>query len=194
MLMAMARSHPVDEPPVLIARVATGDRDAFRELAVRLHGPALRLATRVLSDRAEAEDAVQAALVKLWQNAGRYDGARGSVEAWFRRLLVNCCIDRRRTIRPVAPIEAAADAGSNDPTPHEAAEDAERAAKVNGAVARLNPRQRAAIALFYGEGASMAEIAAMLETTPKAVEGLLARARTELAGMLSALKTDRVGR
>ena len=57
------------------------------------------------------------------------------------------------------------------------------------AVAQLVPRQRAAIALFYGDGASMAEIAEMLETTPKAVEGLLARARVELAGLLSGLRT-----
>ena len=34
----------------------------------------------------------------------------------------------------------------------------------------------------------MADIAVVLETTPKAVEGLLGRARTELAGMLQALR------
>jgi RNA polymerase sigma-70 factor (ECF subfamily) len=188
MLMTMTRPTPADDGPVLMARVAEGDRVAFKALAVRLHGPALRLATRVLSDRAEAEDAVQAALVKLWANASRYEAGRGSVEGWFRRLLVNCCLDRRRTIRPAAPLDAVAEASSDMPNPHETAEGAERAARVNAAVEALLPRQRAAIALFYGDGASMAEIAAMLETTPKAVEGLLARARTELAGRLSGLR------
>lgn len=189
MLLAMVRDRTEDEPQALMALVAADDRDAFRELAVRLHGPALRLATRVLSDRVEAEDAVQAALTRLWTNAARYDSAKGSVEGWFRRLVVNACIDRRRSIKPVAPIEAAADARSSDPNPHEAAEGSERDRAVSAAVARLAPRQRAAIALFYGDGASMAEIAVMLETTPKAVEGLLARARVELAGLLSALRT-----
>lgn len=190
MLMAMARTMTEADPQALMALVADGDRDAFGDLAVRLHGPALRLATRVLSDRAEAEDAVQVALTKLWTNAAQFDAARGAVEGWFRRLVVNACIDRRRSIKPVAPIEAAADARSGDPTPHEAAEGSERDRAVAGAVARLNPRQRAAIALFYGEGASMADIAVVLETTPKAVEGLLGRARTELAGMLQALRTE----
>ena len=50
---------------------------------------------------------------------------------------------------------------------------------------QLNPRQRAAITLFHGEGASMAEVAAALDTTPKAVEGLLARARSELSRLLA---------
>jgi RNA polymerase sigma-70 factor (ECF subfamily) len=52
-------------------------------------------------------------------------------------------------------------------------------------MARLNERQRAAIQMFHGEGLSMAEIAEAMETTPKAVEGLLARARMELKIMLA---------
>ncbi|WP_367279815.1 RNA polymerase sigma factor [Sphingosinicella sp.] len=51
-------------------------------------------------------------------------------------------------------------------------------------------RQRTAIALFYGEGATMNEIAEALETTPKAVEGLLARARVELAERLRSLAEE----
>jgi RNA polymerase sigma-70 factor (ECF subfamily) len=61
---------------------------------------------------------------------------------------------------------------------------------VNQAVARLPARQRAAIALFYGDGATMNEIAEILETTPKAIEGLLARARAELAEQLRPLAEE----
>jgi len=186
MLKAMEATELADD--ALMARIAHGDRVAFRMLTGRLYGPALRVAVKVLGDRAEAEDAVQAALVKLWQAASRFDAQRGSVEGWFRRVVVNACIDRRRTIKAVAPIEAAADAASPDATPYEAAEANDRAARVQAAMARLNPRQRAAIALFHMEGATMAEIADALETTPKAVEGLLARARAELARMLAGTK------
>jgi len=186
MLKAMEAPELTDD--ALMARIAHGDRTAFRLLTGRLYGPAIRLAAKVLGDRAEGEDAVQAALVKLWQGAGRFDGARGSVEGWFRRVLVNACIDRRRSIKAVAPIEAAAEVPSAEATPYEAAETNDRAKRVQAAMARLNPRQRAAIALFHMEGASMAEIAAALETTPKAVEGLLARARAELAAMLAGTK------
>lgn len=186
MLKAMDAPELVDD--ALMARIAHGDRAAFRLLTGRLYGPALRLAAKVLGDRAEGEDAVQAALVKLWQAASRFDPKRGSVEGWFRRVVVNACIDRKRAIKAVAPIEAAAEAASSDPTPYEAAEANDRAVRVQAAMARLNSRQRAAIALFHLEGATMAEIAESLQTTPKAVEGLLARARVELAGMLAGTK------
>lgn len=174
----------VDDPALLMTRVANGDRRAFEALVTRLHGPNLRVATRVLGDRSEAEDALQAALTRLWTEAGRFDPMRGSVEGWFRRIVVNQCLDRRRRFKIVAPIEAAAAVPSDLPDPFASAVANARARRVDGAMARLNPRQRAAITLFHGEGASMTEIAAALDTTPKAVEGLLARSRIELARLL----------
>lgn len=174
----------VDTPQVLMSRVATGDARAFHMLVEHLHGTALRIATRVLGERAEAEDAVQTAMTRLWTEARRYDPARGSVEGWFRRILVNLCLDRRRRVRLVLPLDAAASVASDLPNPFEASAANDRARRIDAAMATLNARQRAAITLFHGEGASMAEIAQMLETTPKAVEGLLARSRIELARLL----------
>ena len=180
----------VDTPARLMVRVAGGDARAFTALVSQLHGSMLRIATRVLGDRTEAEDALQAALTRLWTEAARFDPARGSVEGWFRRILVNQCLDRRRRFRIVAPMEAAATVPSDLPDPFEASVANARARRVDAAMARLNPRQRAAITLFHGEGASMAEIAATLDTTPKAVEGLLARSRIELSRLLA---SDRPG-
>lgn len=174
----------VDDPALLMSRIAAGDARAFTTLVGRLQGPGLRIATRVLGDRVEAEDALQAALTRLWTEARRYDPARGAVAGWFHRIVVNQCLDRRRRMRLVAPIEAAATVPSDLPDPFEASAANERARRVDAAMATLNPRQRAAITLFHGEGASMAEIAVALETTPKAVEGLLARSRIELARLL----------
>ena len=175
----------VESPATLMARVAQGDARAFTMLVGELYGPALRVATRVVGDRAEAEDALQAALTRLWTEAARFDPDKGSVGGWFRRIVVNQCLDRRRRIKLVAPIEAAATVPSDLPDPFASAEANARARRVDAAMAQLNPRQRAAIMLFHGEGASMAEVAAALDTTPKAVEGLLARARSELSRLLA---------
>lgn len=174
----------VDDPELLMRRIAVGDARAFAMLVARLHGPGLRVATRVLGDRIEAEDALQAALTRLWTEARRYDPERGAVAGWFHRIVVNQCLDRKRRLRSVAPIEAAAAVPSDLPDPYEASAANARARRVDAAMATLNPRQRAAITLFHGEGASMAEIARALDTTPKAVEGLLARSRIELARLL----------
>ncbi len=189
----MLARTPADDAPTnagLIARAARGEESAFIALVGRLRGPALRLAARVLDDPAEAEDAVQAALVKLWRKADSYRPELGSVEGWFARIVVNSCLDRRRMIRPAAPLEAAGDLADEQPGPDEVADTADRARRTRNAIARLSPRQRAAILLFYGEEQSTAEVAQALETSLKAVEGLLARARADLARMLGELRSE----
>jgi RNA polymerase sigma-70 factor (ECF subfamily) len=116
--------------------------------------------------------------------AARYDPARGSVEGWFRRIVVNLCLDRRRSLKLVAPLSEADNVASSAPDPFEQAVANDRRARLDGAMAALAPRQRAALAMFHGDGLSMAEIADALETTPKAVEGLLGRARIELRKLI----------
>jgi RNA polymerase sigma-70 factor (ECF subfamily) len=170
--------------------VQAGDDDAFRRLSRRLYGPAIGTAFKVLGDRADAEDAVQVSLVKLWRQAASFDPSKAKVETWFRRIVVNACIDRRRTLKPVQSLDVVAERASEEPGPASMAERGQQAAHVNQAVARLPARQRAAIALFYGDGATMNEIAEILETTPKAIEGLLARARAELAEQLRPLAEE----
>ncbi len=192
--MPNSPAHPVpaasDTPAMLMARIVDGDAAAFTRLARLLQGPGLRLADRTLNDRAAAEDVCQVALSRMWTMAGRYDPARGSVEGWFRRIVVNLCLDRRRAMRLVAPLEAAAEVASPDPDPLEAAIINDRRARLNAAMAQLAPRQRAALALFHGDGLSMAEIAETLETSAKAVEGLLGRARMELKALMTLEQTE----
>lgn len=178
----------VAEPEALLAlRVAEGDRAAFRALARRLGPPALALATRVLADRALAEDAVQEALVRLWREAHRYAPERGAFAAWWRRLLLNCALDGRRRLRPALPLAAAADRADPAPDPERTAHAALLGRRLEAAIAELAPRQRAALALFHAQGLSMAEIAEALGTTEKAVEGLLGRARAVLRARLADL-------
>ncbi|WP_353218221.1 sigma-70 family RNA polymerase sigma factor [Sandarakinorhabdus sp.] len=169
----------------LMLRVAQGDAAAFAALVRQLERMALGLAWRTLQDRAEAEDACQQAFARLWTEAARFDPARGNVEAWFRRILVNLCLDRRRAVRPVVSIDVAYDLADPAPDPEAQAIANDGQARLAAAMARLNVRQRAALSLFHGEGLSMAEIAAHMDTTAKAVEGLLGRARNELRTIMN---------
>ncbi|PZN95418.1 MAG: RNA polymerase subunit sigma [Alphaproteobacteria bacterium] len=168
----------------LMVQVTAGDVVAFNQLARALQGPGLRLADRTLNDRAAAEDVVQVALTRLWTLAERYDPARGSVEGWFRRIVVNLCLDRRRSLKLVVPLEAAEHVASSEPDPYQVAVASDQRRRLDAAMAHLAPRQRAALAMFHGEGMSMAEIALLIDATPKAVEGLLGRARMELRNLL----------
>jgi RNA polymerase sigma-70 factor (ECF subfamily) len=66
---------------------------------------------------------------------------------------------------------------ANGPAPNEQALTAERAAAVRVAVGKLPEDLREAIVLCEWEECTVAEAAAILETTPKAVESRLYRAR-----------------
>lgn len=191
-MLAITPRDSADPSTALIARVARSDRAAFETLAKRLHGGAARIAARVLGPGPDAEDAVQAAFLNLWRKADQFDASRGAVEPWFNRLVANACLDRRRMIRPVTALDEIGERASEDPQPDTLAEIGDERARVAAAIARLKPRQRAAIQLFYGEEATTAEVAQALETSPKAIEGLLARARVELQRSLGEMGYDRV--
>ena len=169
----------------LMLRVAGGDAAAFTQLVRLLERPALALATRTLMDRAAAQDVCQQAFTRLWTHGLRFDPARGNAEAWFRRILINLCLDRRRALRPVQSLEIAAEIADTRPDPEQQAIHSDSQARLETAMAKLNPRQRLALTLFHGDGQSMAEIAAQMETTAKAVEGLLGRARNELRTLMN---------
>src|ERR1700741_388322 len=97
----------------LMARVAKGDERAFRTLAERHAGAALRLARRILGNEAVAEDVVQDALLRVWINAPRWR-PEAAFRTWLYRIVVNLCLNAKRR-RPDLPLDAAAqvaDAGA----------------------------------------------------------------------------------
>jgi RNA polymerase sigma-70 factor (ECF subfamily) len=167
----------------LIARAAAGDRRAFDEI-VKRHGPfALRVAVRLTSDMALAEDIAQEAMMRAWDQAVRFDARRAQFTTWLYRIIVNLCIDHHRRIRPGAMPE---NFDQVDPSPgaDEQIETDERHAALRTALASLPVRQRAAVVLVYNEGMSGAEAARILNSSTKAIERLLARARATLREQL----------
>lgn len=85
-----AIDREVVRPLAVDARAA-----AFRRLVDRGLDNSYRLAGVVLGDRAEAEDAVQDAVVAAWRSFGSLRDL-SAFEPWFRRILVNGCRDRLR--------------------------------------------------------------------------------------------------
>jgi RNA polymerase sigma-70 factor, ECF subfamily len=167
----------------LLTRSASGDRRAFDELVVR-HGPyALRIAARLLRDRALAEDVVQEAFVRCWSQIQRFDSRQARFTTWLYRIVVNLCIDKKRRREP-DPLPADFDVIDAGATAHEMMESNERAAMLARALNDLPMRQRAALTMIYDEGLSGAEAARVLGSSVKAVERLLARARAYLRARL----------
>ncbi len=138
-----------DEPAPLTAR-----REAFERLTDQRLGRAYRLASLVLRDSVDAEDAVHDAAVLAWT---RFDELRNPArfDAWFDRIVVNACRQRLRrgTVRALT-IDAVAEMGQADG----ASGRAERAG-LRRALDRLTPEHRVVVVLRHLEGHSIAEIA-----------------------------------
>jgi RNA polymerase sigma-70 factor (ECF subfamily) len=168
-----------DTDEALMARVGQGDRAAFQHLVNRHLGTGTALAQRVLLNRADADEVVQEAFLRVWTTAPRWRPEGALFRTWFSRVLVNLCIDRKRKPR-AEPLEAAGD----PPDPARSAEqrlaEREEAAAIAAAVAELPERQRAALALCYWQEMSNIEAAAALSLSVGAVESLLVRARRAL--------------
>jgi RNA polymerase sigma-70 factor, ECF subfamily len=167
-----------DSDEALMARVAAGDRAAFRVLAGRYAGRTIALAARILANPAEAEDVAQDAMLRVWINAPRWQPL-AKFHTWLTRITVNLCLDRRRRV-PWLPLDAIGDISDPAPGPDRQHEHDETERRIATAIGRLPPRQRAAIALTYSEGLSNAQTADILDTSVSAVETLLSRARDNL--------------
>ena len=166
----------------LMRRAGGGDQAAYSRLVERHLWRAGKLAARVVGNKADAEDIVQEAFLRVWLKAPEWQpeaagGARFST--WFYRVLMNLSIDRTR--RPInAPLEAAGEIADPKPDGFAIIASNETSRRVAAAVATLPERQRAALALCHYEGMSNTEAAVILDLSVGAVESLLVRARRNL--------------
>lgn len=147
--------------------------DRLEDLVAQYENPLFRAALAILGDVPEAEDAVQDAFVRYLEKRPAFrDGDHQ--RAWLLTVLANGCKSRLRARKRRGTVELldvypAPDAGSRE---------------VLEAVMALPPRERAAIHLFYYEGYSTDEIAAILGQRPGTVRSHLSRARQTLREQL----------
>jgi RNA polymerase sigma-70 factor (ECF subfamily) len=168
--------------------VAGGALDALNELILRYQNLVWKAAYRFLGDPTEAEDAAQETFLKILQAAPRYRPA-AAFRTYIYSVLNHLCIDRSRKKRP-ASIGETPDIADSSPNPAQSVMAKERQAQIQEALDTLPAKQKAAIILRHYEGLSYAEIAQVLEISPKAVEGLIGRARATLQTRLSFLKNN----
>jgi RNA polymerase sigma-70 factor (ECF subfamily) len=162
------------------------------------------LCRRLTGNHADAEDALQEALIAIARGIRRYDG-RAAFTTWSYRVATNACLDelRRRRRRPIpeAPdaegVGALADASAGAAAPvgpgrgpavgatsGAAVEAVADRLDVDAAVARLPDDFRAAVVLRDLCDLDYAEIARVLDIPAGTVRSRIARGRAQLADLL----------
>ncbi|KAB2344806.1 SigE family RNA polymerase sigma factor [Actinomadura rudentiformis] len=153
----------------------TTRHEEFREY-VAARGPALlRHAMQLTSDRAEAEDLLQAALAKTYLAWDRIND-RAAVDGYVRRAMANTQISwwRRRKLE-IYPTDELPDQPIDDHTRRSELHDA-----LSRALDRLPARQRLAVMLRYYEDMPESEIAEVLGVSVGTVKSTVSRAMAKL--------------
>jgi len=173
----------------LLERMRQDDVEAYRILVERHMNRAFGVAMRVLKNPTDAEDVAQDAFVKAWLNRQRWEAGRAKFSTWLYRVVVNRCIDLRRS-----PKEEWLD---DVPEPADEAEDSVSSihrrqvyGRLEDALGRLPTQQRVAVVLSYYEDLSNAEIAEVMSSSVSAVESLLKRGRKGLREILRNSEQD----
>ena len=176
----------------LLVLYANGDAGGARMLTVRLVPRILGYAARLLSDRAEAEDVAQEAMLRLWRVAPDWRQGDAKVTTWLFRVTTNLCTDRLRVRqrRKVSALDDAPDVEDGALGAEAGLMAADRMAALNDALAVLPDRQREAVVLRHIEGFTNPEIAAVMDIGVEAVESLIARGKRALTEILAGRRED----
>jgi RNA polymerase sigma-70 factor (ECF subfamily) len=191
--MGMASIETEQQDRADMERLASGHDAALNELMNRHAGPVYQFLFRMLGDEEEANDLAQETFVRVYRHRERYDG--GKFTTWLYTIASNLAKNeyRRRGRHPNVSLESEGNEGralsdtlpAAADGPGEHVQSSERQEAVRRAVGELPNELREAIVLCEWEEMSVADAATVLNTTKKAVESRLYRARQKLRGELS---------
>lgn len=169
-----------DEELAAIARCLTGESRAFAVLVDAYQRVLFNVALRMVNDRDDAEDVVQASFMKAYEKLHTYDRRR-KFFSWIYRITVNECLDllaRRKRREPE---------GEDEPgrRPDEALEQREVEAVIGAALLDLSIDYREVIILRHFVHLSHREMSRLLGIPEKTVKSRLHTARRLLGEQLA---------
>jgi RNA polymerase sigma-70 factor (ECF subfamily) len=143
-----------------------------------------RLASRMLANRGDAEDAVQEVFLTAWRRLAQLTEDAAFV-GWLYRTMTNRCLNVIRARRPQVDVDLdTAESPRTDAQPAVAVEVSVELAALSEALQELTPEQRACWLLREVHGRSYEEIGEIVGTSRTAVRGRIARARAQLAEVM----------
>ncbi len=178
---------PVDDRP-LIEGILRGNTRDFTLLVRRYQDRSMTLALRLLGNRAEAEELVQDAFMRVYRNLSQFRG-EAAFHTWLYRIVYNLCLSKisRRKEKPGeldADEESSSAAGLADTgefSVQETLELAEQKEIVREEIENLPCNYRTAVTLFYLQEMTYEEIGAVMDIPIGTVKTYLYRGRVCLS-------------
>lgn len=184
-----ARPLPPADLPGLLARVALGDRAAFRALYDTTQRNLFPVARRIMRNDAAADEVMQESYMAVWHRAASFDAAKASPMTWMTTIVRNRAFDRlslatsrREASVPDDELEALwrqqpAEAGAWS-------DDAALCQRLRDCLGHLDARERQSVALAYLNGLSHSEVAEHLGQSLGSVKGWIRRGIAHLKDCL----------
>ena len=188
-------AEPPSEETILVEAARSGDIGAFESLVRRYDRNVFRIAQHITQNREDAEDVVQDAFLKAYQNLGQFQG-QSKFYTWLVRIAVNEALMRLRRRRPERMVSIDEDVKTEEdsmpreiadwsPNPEQLYTQAELKDILGKTIQGLPPSFRTVFVLRDVEGLSTEETASALELSVPAVKSRLLRARLQLRERLN---------
>jgi RNA polymerase sigma-70 factor (ECF subfamily) len=173
----------MSEQSELVQRCQQGDLAAFSELFHSQQTRIFRLAATILRDEEDAQDVVQDALLRVFEQIKMFQG-QAAFQTWLTAIVVNLCRDRlrRRKVRYALSLEWLRGWPSAGDMADEVADDQGRQS-LWSFVAALDEKYRLPVILHYYEELPCDEIAEILNLRTTTVYSRLNTARLRLRAM-----------
>ncbi|MHA6325723.1 sigma-70 family RNA polymerase sigma factor [Roseivivax sp. CAU 1753] len=164
-----------------------GDRAAFSRLYDRTSAKLFAVSLRVLQDRAEAEEALQEAFLRIWNRAELYQVNGFSPMTWLITLTRNVAIDRRRrkTPAPAMALDLADTLADQGPGPEAQAAMNSEARALHACLDALATDRAEMVRRVYLEGWSYGELSQATGVKLNTVRTWLRRALLQLKDCLA---------
>ena len=164
----------------LARRAAAGDRPAQRDLFLAQRGAVHHTLFRILGANRDLEDLVQDAFFEIFRALPSFRGD-STLTRWCQTIatrIAYLAISRKRP--PALDLALIEDTLSDGTDTRRETQIREAARRLYAALDRLDPKHRIAFALATIDGLSMAEVAALTESSIVAVKTRVWRARKDL--------------
>lgn len=166
----------------IVRAVLAGDIERYTELVRKYRERYARFAARMLGSADAAEDAIQDAFVRAYDQLAQCHDPDKFV-GWFFLILRNRCYAERRRSKERVPLEAAVGIAAAERTDG-GMEDAERRSALQRALLELTAEQREVFVLKHIEGLSYGEMAERLGTSVPSLKMRMHRAYDRLREQL----------